>query len=236
LRLLAGFRDFDEAELAFMGQLKLEHRRLPPGADLFEEGEATPHLFTVYSGWAYRYRRLHEGRRQILGVVLPGDLVGLHGVATGRQPHGLRTVTAAEFCVLSFARLPDMLREQGGLALRLLWLASHEQVMLERLAVTLGRCSAEEALASFVLTLRDRLDRRGLLDPGRMSFGFPLSQAQVADHLGMTVVHLNRVLRRMEERNWLTLRRGRMEILDEAKLRALACLHAEMTEAAQPLM
>ena len=236
LRAGAGFQDFTEAELDLIASFKVEHRRVPAGADLFAYGDPATHLFTLYSGWAYRYRLLNGGRRQILGMVLPGELTGTPGAIVGRYGHSLRAATAAEFCVLSFAHLPQVLRDGHGLPMRLLWLAAHEQRMLERVAVTLGRCSAEEALAGFALDLRDRLSRRGLLDPNGLGFAFPLGQAEVADHLGMTVVHLNRVLRRMEERALLRLRRGRLEILDLDGLRALSCVLDPEDAAPHPLL
>ena len=68
------------------------------------------------------------------------------------------------------------------------------------------------------------------------SFAFPLSQVEVADHLGMTVVHLNRVLRRMEERRILAIRRGRMELLNMGKLQSLSCLYEPSGEETHPLL
>lgn len=236
MRRAPGFQDFSDAELDFMSDLKAEHRRLPPGADLFRQGDVPSHIFTAYSGWSIRYRLLGDGRRQILGIVLPGDLVGVPGATFGQHGHALRAVTEAEFCALSLARLPALLQEQEGLAMRLLWLASHQKRMLERLAVTLGRCTADETLAGFAVDLRERLERRGMLDEGGLSFAFPLGQAEIADHLGMTVVHLNRVLRRMEERDILIVRRGRMVIRDLDRLEALSCLHEPQDRAPHPVL
>lgn len=236
MRRSPGFQDFSDAELGFMSGLKAEHRRLPVGTDLFRQGDAPTHLFTAYSGWAYRYRLFGDGRRQLLGVILPGDLIGVPGAAFGRHAYAVRAATEAEFCALPVARLPELLREQEGLSMRLLWLTSHEMRMVDRLAISLGRCTADETLAAFAVDLRERLERRGMLEDGGASFSFPLSQAELSDHLGMTIVHLNRVLRKLEDQKLLIVRRGRMEILDEDRLRALSCLHETADSEPQPLL
>ncbi|MGG5811862.1 Crp/Fnr family transcriptional regulator [Falsiroseomonas sp. CW058] len=236
MRRAVGFQDFSDAEFGFMSELKAEHRRVPAGADLFQQDDAPTHVFTAFSGWAYRYRLFGDGRRQILGVVLPGELVGVPGAAFGRHAYAVRAATEAEFCALSLARLPALLREQEGLSMRLLWLSSHEQRMVERLAISLGRCTAEETLAAFSVDLRERLLRRGMTEEGGLSFAFPLGQAEVADHLGMTIVHLNRVLRKLEQQKILVVRRGRMEILDLDRLRKLSCLHEPADMVPQPLL
>lgn len=236
MRRSASFQDFADGELRFMSELKSEHRRMAAGTDLFLQGTAPTHVFTAFSGWSYRYRLLGDGRRQILGIVLPGDLVGLPGAALGRHVYSLRSATDAEFCALSLSRVHALMAEQVSLAMRMLWLASQEQRKLERLVIALGRCTADEALAGFALDLHERLGRRDLLEEGGRSFAFPLSQAEVADHLGMTVVHLNRVLRRMEERGILVVRRNRMDILDLDRVRAMSCLHEAADDGPHPLL
>lgn len=236
LRRHPGFQDFSDIELDFMATLKAEHRRMPAGTDLFSQGEAPTHIYTVFSGWAYRYRLLGDGRRQILNIVLPGDLLGLPGAAGGRHPHSVRAVTDAEFCALSLSRLPELVQRNDTLPLRLLWLASQEHRMLERLIVAMGLCTTEEAVAGIVVELRDRLERRGMAGPDGLSFECPLSQSEIADHIGVTVVHLNRVLRALEARRLLRFRRGLVEILDKPGLVKLSCLHEAHEGVPEPIL
>lgn len=224
LRRATGFHEFTETEVGFMHGFKAKHLRLPAGADLFRQGEASTHLFTLFSGWAYRYRLLSDGRRQVMGIMLPGELAGASGATLGRHAHSLRAATQAEFCGLAIDRLPELLRDHAGLAQRLIWLGCFEERKAEEQIVMLGRCGTDGAIASLIVNLHDRLARRGMLDTDG-SFGLPLSQADLADHLGITVVHLNRVLRLLERKAVAVVRRQRVTIIDSKRLRALSCLH-----------
>ena len=156
--------------------------------------------------------------------MLPGELAGAPGVTLGRHAHSLRAATEAEFCALTVERLPELLSTHIGLAQRLIWLGCFEERRAEEQAVMLGRCGTEGAIASLVVNLHDRLARRGMLDADG-SYGLPLSQADLADHLGITVVHLNRVLRVLERKALAVVRRQRVTITDPKRLRALSCLH-----------
>lgn len=236
MRRSPGFQDFTDTELGFMVALKAEHRRVPAGSELFRQGDAPTHLFTAFRGWSYRYRLLGDGRRTILGIALPGDLVGVQGASFGRHTYSVRAATRSEFCALSLDRLPDLLREHEGLAMRLLWLSSHQARMTDRLAIALGTCSAEETVAGFALDLYNRLERRGMLESGGQAFSFPLTQAEIADHLGMTIVHLNRVLRKLDADGIINIRRGRLQIHDLTRLRELSCLHELPDTTSHPLM
>jgi CRP-like cAMP-binding protein len=227
--------DIGNPALDVLSRFKPELRRIPAGHDLVRQGDASTHLFAAARGWSYRYRLFGDGRRKVLGIVLPGEILCVSMPPAGRHSYSVRAATDAEFHALPHARLPVLLRENQAFATRLLSLLCQEAHINERLAIALGRCSAEETLAGFVLDLKERLERGGMLEPEDQCFMLPLSQAEIADHLGMTVVHLNRTLRRLEDDRVIAIRRGRVEILDEQRLRELSCLHEQNDDEREPV-
>jgi CRP-like cAMP-binding protein len=146
-------------------------------------------------GWMCRTRQLTDGRRCILDFYLPGDLVGLDGLV--RPPTAADTVvtlTPAVFHALSGRTLDAILQNRDGL-LYILDAADAERRRMEHLVLLLARCTAEERIATVLLGLYRRLRRRQLVS-GR-SFRLPLTQLELADNVGLTVVHVNRVLGRL---------------------------------------
>lgn len=204
--------------------LKTEHRRAAGSSDLYRQGDSPAFFYALRSGWAYRYRLLGDGRRQILGIVLPGDLVGVEALVFPFHDHALRAATDIEVQVIDPARLRVALAEQSGLAYRLLAILAEERSRTDRHLTVVARCAACQALATVVMDLYDRLIRLGMLPTGETTFACPLDQSELADHVGITVVHLNRVLRQMRQRGLLAIRRRLVEISDAAGLRKLSCL------------
>jgi CRP-like cAMP-binding protein len=154
-----------------------------------------PKLRLLRHGWACRIRHLSDGRRSLIDLYLPGDLIGLDGLF--RPPSASDTTVALMPIVchaLSGRPLDAVLRRHECL-LHLLDAVNAERRRVEHLAVALSRCSAEERVAMLLLGLYRRLRGRQLVS-GR-SFRLPMTQQEIADHIGLTVVHVNRVLGRL---------------------------------------
>lgn len=220
LRALSLFEEFARDELAFMQRFKVAHRHAERGKTLIRYGESTGQLFTLFSGWAMRHRLLPDGRRQIAQILLPGDLIGLDGIFLEPPQYSVQAASDITFCVLDTRLLTDMPLNQSRLSRRLTKLALSEYRMLETLLTIIGRCNAEERIGYFILDLHTRLSRRQIINGG--SFSFPLTQQQLADALGLNIIHTNRVLRRLRMRGVLTIQNHRAEIHDIAALRRLA--------------
>lgn len=190
------------------------------GATVLSEGMHSAHLFTVLSGWAFRFKTLQDGRRQILNYVLPGDLVGLQGSMGGELEHSVESLTPLVLCVFQRDGLNDLYKGYPGLAFDVTWLAAREERMLDEHILSLGRRTALERAAYLLAFLHHRAIAVGLAKDKVLHV--PLTQQHVADTLGLSIVHTNKTLRKLADQgliNWLD---RSCEILDPDGLSALA--------------
>jgi CRP/FNR family transcriptional regulator, anaerobic regulatory protein len=223
LRGLDKFRDFSPAELDFVSHFKVNELHLSPGSTIFEEQRHSAHLFTLLGGWAFRYKLLEDGRRQILNFVLPGDLLGLQGSLMGEMQHSVEALTAVRLCVFERERLAELYRQFPSLAFDITWLASREERMLDEHLLSVGRRSAIERAAYLLVFLFDRARSLQATDAGRILL--PISQQHVADTLGLSIVHTNKTLRKLAERGLIRWQGRACNVLDEQGLRTISGWH-----------
>ncbi|WP_170263447.1 Crp/Fnr family transcriptional regulator [Blastochloris sulfoviridis] len=227
LRQFGFFDSMTDAELEFMQRFKNAHGRSWSGEYLLEQGSQKPRLLTLYSGWAIKTITLPSGESHLIKVLLPGDLIGLESVLSGAVRHAVQAVTDVTYCSLDCRQIDDMLNIPS-LARRLtVMLLAEQQRIAERLAVV-GACNARRNFAHFTLDLHQRLRERQMArDEG---FRVPLTSVQLADALGLTTVHLNRVLRSFRQDGILTLENHVLTIQDMSALREVAALSGPSSE------
>jgi CRP-like cAMP-binding protein len=220
LRPLGVFRDFEKAELAFISKFKTGELTIDKGATVLVEGNHSAHLYTVLSGWGFRYKLLRDGRRQILNYIVPGDLIGLQGSLTGEMQHSVEALSPMMLCVFERDQLFSLYRNHPGLAYDLTWLAAREEQMLDENLLSVGRRSALERSAYLIVFLHQRA--RAVQIYGKNRADIPITQQHVADTLGLSIVHTNKTLRKLVDRKLIKwLDRG-CEVLDEAGLLQLS--------------
>ena len=220
LRPLPVFRDFTPAELKFVSGFKTGEMTAEPGAVILSEGAHSAHLFTLLSGWAFRFKMLEDGRRQILNYLLPGDLVGLQGSVIGEMEHSVEALSPLVLCVFQRDRLDELFRNHPGLSFDVTWLAAREERMLDDHLLSLGRRSAMERAAYLIAFLYHRAASVGLMsDP---NIYIPITQLHVADTLGLSIVHTNKTLRKLADRKLIRWLDRSCEVLDVAGLMELA--------------
>jgi CRP-like cAMP-binding protein len=193
----------------------------PAGAELNDEGAGLPRPRFLLTGWAARMRWLTDGRRQILGFLLPGEGIGLSprprpiGMTATIALTPLKTLDAAP--VLRAFDQPEM---APGLAEALRMAACMEEAVLLDQVVRLGRQTAYERICHLLLELRDRLADVGLAHNG--SFPLPLTQEVIADATGLSVVHVNRILQQLRREHLVDLHAGRASLLEADQLEKIA--------------
>ncbi len=220
LRPMPVFRDFAGSELDYVGRFKKGELAVERGANVLVEGSHSAHLYTVLSGWGFRYKLLSDGRRQILNYVLPGDLIGLQGSVIGEMQHSVEALSPMLLCVFERGELHDLYRNHPGLAYDITWLASREERMLDENLLSVGRRSALERCAYLLAFIYKRAEGVGL--NGRKPVVIPIIQQHVADTLGLSLVHTNKTLRKLAARGLVRWRDGGCEVLDVEELMALA--------------
>ena len=220
LRPLPVFREFEKQELAFIGTFKKGELAVDKGATVLVEGSHSAHLYTVLSGWAFRYKLLPDGRRQILNYLMPGDLIGLQGSVMGEMQHSVEALSPMLLCVFEREYLHELYRNHPGLAYDITWIASREERMLDENLLSVGRRSAIERLAYLIAFIGSRAKVVGL--NGKAPVQIPITQQHVADTLGLSLVHTNKTIRKLMDRKLIVWRDGGCEVVDNEGLQNLA--------------
>jgi len=188
-------------------------------AILLRAGASEPAAILIRSGFAYHFCTMSDGRRAILRVILPGDYAGLHNIVLAR---GMEEVVAANrvgYHMLDAAALRGLFADPCVSTFMLAQI-SEARWRADRLAASIGRLDAHARLCVLLLDIHDRLRHHGLIN--RVTFNLPLTQEQLADHLGLTLVHVNRTLRRLREEKIVLVDRQVVIIQDIERLRELA--------------
>lgn len=220
LRKRPSLRSFTPDELGFVKQFKIDELHVNAGASFLREGATADHLYTVLSGWAFRYKMLDDGRRQILNYALPADMVGLQGALMREMEHSVEALTPVVLCVFPRAKLWDLYSKFPSLAFDITWLAAREEQLVDEHLVNLGRRSALERTAYLLLHLYVRADEAGLVRNGTIQF--PFTQQHLADTLGMSLVHTNKTLKRLMVSKAIRWKDRVFELVDRAALAQIA--------------
>lgn len=206
-------------------------RELPGGVRVPFDARARQHV--VVSGWIARQHILADGRRQIVSLILPGELVGPY-------PNPLVSITTVS---LTDSRLADVtqlladVRESPDRHRRLkhaLHLAQRlEEAQLAEQVMRLGRRTAVERIGHWLLDVQSRLSAAGLGEGADDSFAMPLTQETLGDVLGLSLVHVNRIIQQLRRERLIDLRNGYVSILEPERLRMI-CEFTPLTAAADP--
>jgi CRP-like cAMP-binding protein len=184
------------------------------GQQLTQEGQTGHKAFVLQAGWACSYKLLPDGGRQIISFPIAGDIVGLRSVLLRTADHSFSALTDAVVSAVEGAHILKCVTEFPRLGAALLWAASRDEAMVVEHLVNIGRRSALERTAHFFMELAERMTLNG--NATVTEFACPLSQFVLADALGLTSIHVNRVLRQLRERKLLSLRKSTAVIHDLA--------------------
>ncbi|BCM18894.1 Crp/Fnr family transcriptional regulator [Mesorhizobium sp. J8] len=192
----------DEEKALLTSTLSIE-KYVGTGEDIVSEGTRPTYSTLIIDGFAARYKVLEDGGRQFTSLQVPGDFVDLHAFLLKTMDHGITALSPCHVAAAEHSKLKTI-TEQAPHLTRLLWLDTLVDGAIHReWIVAMGRRSKLSHLAHLICELFVRL--QVVKKTRDMSFYLPLSQAQLADVLGLSVVHMNRVigtLRRMNVINW----------------------------------
>lgn len=212
LRNLKIFREFTAEELEFVSRFKSGELTVDKGATILVEGAHSAHIYTVLSGWSFRYKMLEDGRRQILNYVLPGDLIGLQGSLMGEMQHSVEALSQVTLCVFERDRLWSLFEKHASLGYDVTWMAAGQERILDENLLSVGRRSALERAAYLIAFLHHRAKLLGIASGNRLSI--PITQQHVADTLGLSIVHTNKTLRKLAGRKMIRWLDRSCEVLD----------------------
>ena len=188
-------------------------REFPARANLSAGDTRSDYVHLVQSGWVCRTKLLADGRRQIMGVLLPGDVCGLNRGVTATHGVSICSLTPCRVIVAPWTKVLQACEADADTA-RTLWSkAARQNAIVAELIVSLGRRSALERMSHLLceLSLRQGVGSQAACE-------FPLTQVDLSDLLGLSVVHVNRVLQILRRRGLVELQRSRLTIIDVERL------------------
>ncbi|WP_186764496.1 Crp/Fnr family transcriptional regulator [Pistricoccus aurantiacus] len=220
LSCMERFLVLEADEKRLLGKMETGQRWVPRQTLLWEAGSEVERLFILQEGWACTYRDDVDGNRQIMDVLLPGDIVGLQDFTFPRHFAAAAMLTDGEVSCISSQDIGHLIHVSPRLTIALFAaMARQETLVTERLAMGVHR-DARSRLAHFVVEIHTRLNK--LAQTPLASFEFPLSQSMLGQLLGLTHVHVNRVLAQLEADKVLKKHRHHIEVFDARKLREIA--------------
>ncbi len=220
VRKFAAYSGVPAGSLKFLQSARSSDRIVPPRRNIFWEEKGASEIFTLYDGWAFTFKLLPDGRRQILDFLLPGSLIGLHALWFKAMPHSAQTLTSVSLCVFDKEKFAKLLRRRPEYEWELLKYLASSQASRDRRLADLGRRSARKRIARLILEIFGRLTARDMVDG--YSFTFYPRQQHIADALGLTKVHVSRTLQALRQEGLLEIGRDAATILDIKGLRELA--------------
>jgi CRP-like cAMP-binding protein len=217
---LSSFGQLEPDDIGRLSAATSEPQSYTQRHDLIREGDRPGHVFVILEGWACRYKILPSGTRQILAFLMPGDCCDLHVGLLEEMDHCIQTITPARVATISRAEMDAMMSESPKIAKALHIAQLVDEGTMRAWITSMGRRTSIERVAHLMCELYLRARNIGLATEPELRL--PLSQTLLADSLGMTAVHLNRVLKELRLRGAMTLQRGNLLISDPARLVQIA--------------
>lgn len=220
LRKLDTFLAFTVEEAKFMQRFKIGELTVEPQTTLLTEGSNAPQLYTVLTGQGLRTKTVADERRQVVNFVFPGDFLGLQAGIVGEMGHSVETTTQMTLCVFDRSEIWSLFKNHPDRAYDMTWLAASEEMFLGEALAAIGQRSALEAVSWALLRLSQKGKTLGLHDAGRMPL--PFRQQDLADALGLSLVHTNKTLAKLKDMNLVLWHDGFLTIKDVEALSDIA--------------
>jgi len=233
-RKLSAFVALSEDELGVLERLHQRRRSFAAGRDMVHQGQSDQAAFILSKGWVCSYKIQPDGTRQIVDFQVPGDFLGLRSVLLRTSDHSFEPIVDIEAAEVLQSDLLTAFAQTPRLATAILWAASRDEAMVVEHLVGIGRRDADARMAHFLLELGSRLALVGL--GSKEGYYCPLTQYHLADALGLSAVHVNRVLRQLREAGLATFRSGRVTFEDHAGLVELAEFDPAYLDQTGPLL
>ncbi|WP_050405147.1 Crp/Fnr family transcriptional regulator [Bradyrhizobium embrapense] len=226
IRRLSALRQLSERGIALLQQAIQDGlQRARPGEDLVSEGDPIDSVRIILSGWLARYKTLEDGRRQIVNFVLPGDCCDACVYLLSVMDHSIGALTPVTYAVIARGAFEQLLASDRSLA-EAMWCETMVNSAIQReWTVNIGRRVALERIAHLLCELYERLLPVDMIEDG--SCLFPITQMDLADATGLSVVHVNRTLQELRASGLIVLRDRTLTITDLKVLKDTALFSAD---------
>ena len=217
---LRGYAPISGVDEAMLADACRNPRTFPANYDLILEGDVPGPVFVILSGWACRYKILPGGSRQIISFLMPGDFCDMHVAVLAEMDHSIATLTEAQVVTIPRDRMEALVEVRPDLAKAFWWTQLVDEGVLRATIVSMGRRSSLERVAHLLCELCFRMRNIGIAT-GK-SIVMPFTQIVLADAVGMTPVHVNRLIRKLRALGALDVGTGTLIIADIGRLAEIA--------------
>ncbi len=222
LRKRAIFTPMSREEVAFTQSFKTGEMVVDAGTTILLEGSNSPQLFTVLKGMGTRYKTLENGRRQVINFLFPGDFAGLQAGLMGEMKHSVEATTSMTLCVFRRSALFELFRQHPERAYDLTWIAAVEEHFLGETIASLGQRDARQRIAWALVRIYERLKAVGM--EVKNAVPLPYRQQDLADALGLSLVHTNKMLKALRDTKLAEWQNGMLKIRNIPALAEMALI------------
>ncbi len=205
-------------DMELLDSIVKRNRPLHRGDHLFRQGDKFHHIYVVKTGTVKSFDPGEDGSEQVLGFHLPGEMVGLDAIETGHHHCSAKILETTAVCEIPFTRLEELSSSIPSLQHQMYRLLSREIGHDEDMLTLLGKRNAEERLASFLLSLSGRFQRRGF---SPSDFYLSMSRHEIGNYLGLAVETVSRLFTRFQDEGLLKVERKHVQLLDIARLKQI---------------
>jgi CRP-like cAMP-binding protein len=217
---LSRFIPLSDEDVRVLDGMCLNEERFKADTDIVREGNVPRSAFVLTHGMAFRYRLMPDGKRQIFTFMIPGDVFGLHAFLLRAMDHSIGTLVPTRIATISRDTVFNLFKDHPRIGAALWWSALQQNAINRERIVALGRRSSRGRLAYLVCELVWRQRAVGLAEDHAIQL--PLTQTEIADTLGLTPVHVNRILQGFRRDNLIALAHHRLTLLDVERLQKIA--------------
>jgi CRP-like cAMP-binding protein len=219
VRKLEQFTPLSDAEKRAWQTAPLHVRHVRSRADIIAEGDSPSEINLVTEGFACRYKLLGDGRRQITGLLIPGDICDLRALLLRRMDHGVAALCGCQVSQISHQGLFDIIEKYPRVGLALWRDTMLDNAIYRQWLTNVGRRSAYQRLAHLLCEVWWRLDVVGMTHGG--TYELPVTQTDIGDAMGLSVVHVNRTLQHLRADGLIALQSSVVVVRDWARLQAV---------------
>ena len=217
---LTGYGLLNDVDKTLLDTICQNARHFPARHDLIREGDEPGPVFVMVEGWGCRYKLVPDGGRQIVAFLMPGDFCDMHAGILREMDHSIGTLTPALVCTISRERMEELTEKHPRIAQAFWWTQLVDEGVLRAWIVSMGRRDAIQRISHLVCELYMRMHSIGIAEHERCAM--PLTQIVLADALGLTPIHVNRVLRTLREDNVMDFHGGELIVHDPVRLAQIA--------------
>ncbi|MEQ9491526.1 MAG: Crp/Fnr family transcriptional regulator [Alphaproteobacteria bacterium] len=207
-RKLSAFVALLPQDKVILERLQQRCKTYVTGRDIVHQGQAERAAYILSAGWVCSYKILPNGARQVIDFQIPGDFLGLRSILLRTSDYSFEPIGNIQAAEVATSELIGVFAQSPRLATAILWAISRDEAMVVEHLVCLGRRDAEARMAHLLLELAARLALVGMAS--RAGYFCPLTQTHIADALGLSAVHVNRVLRQLRESGLVTFQNGKV--------------------------